>query len=104
MAGHENHGGIDHEGSGSHEGHHGHGHHGVMMPMYFNTMKEIIFLVKGWESKSEEGYAVGWFATFFLAIFVEGLLFLRTFLALWFQIRNFNKTHAKIEPIILNDA
>ena len=64
-----------------------------MMPMYFNTMKEITFLVEGWESKNEAGYAVGWFVTFFLAILVEGLLFARTFLTSWFLIRSYNKVH-----------
>ena len=85
VSGHENHGGGVHEGAGSHDGHHhGHGHGDHMMPMYFNTMKEITFLVPGWDSKNEAGYVVGWFATLFLAILVEGLLFTRSYLARWF--------------------
>ena len=94
---HDMHGSGSHDshGGGAHDGHnhHGHGDGDHMMPMYFNTMKEITFVVEGWHSKNEAGYVVGWFATFFLAILVEGLLFTRTFLASWFLIRSFNKVH-----------
>ena len=48
------------------------------MPMFFHTESEITFLVEGWNSKNEAGYALGWFVTFFLAIFVEGLIISRT--------------------------
>ena len=102
------HSGMDHSmhGSGAHDGHnhHGHGEGDHMMPMFFNSMKEITFLVEGWDSGDEAGYAVGWFVTFFLAILVEGLLFARTFLASWFLIRSFNKVHQKVEPVVLTDA
>ena len=99
-------GSHDSHGSGAHAGHdhHGHGNGDHMMPMFFNTMKEITFLVPGWESRDEGGYAVGWFATFFLAILVEGLLFARTYLASWLLIRSFNKVHLKVEPVVLTDA
>ena len=70
----------------------------MMMPMFFNTSKEIIFIFEGLESKDGAGYTVGWIITLLLAILVEGLLYFRSYLALWLQIRLIKKTLQKVEP------
>ena len=58
------------------------------MPMWFWTSHNIIWLIHGLESTDGGGYALGWFATFILAILLEGLLFSATYLNKAFQIKN----------------
>ena len=61
----------------------------LRMPMYFHTNTEVTFLIEGegWTALSAGGYSLGWLATFFLAIVVEGLLFARSYLFNWLKIR-----------------
>ena len=51
-----------------------------MMPMWFWRGYEITYLINGIESSDGDSYALGWFGTFFLALLLEALLFLLTYL------------------------
>ena len=55
-----------------------------MMPMYFFVGTEITYVIKGLESSDGASYALGWFGTFVFAVWIEGLLFSRTYLLKWF--------------------
>ena len=50
------------------------------MPMTCWSSHKITYLIAGLESTSGAGYALGWFATFLLAIALEALVFLLTYL------------------------
>ena len=51
-----------------------------MMPMWFWRGYEITYLINGIESSDGASYALGWFGTFFMALLLEALLFLLTYL------------------------
>ena len=101
---------VSHE---DHSGHEGHDNHGesivghahpsgrVIMPMFFFVGPKVPIAfgpVHGWQAKDDAGYALGWFATFFLAIFIEGLLALRAFLTQYFQISKLKVANAVVVP------
>ena len=100
MAGNGNHSGMNHENhDNNNDNEHSGGHdHGAVeyfklqgpefilwMPMFFFSGTEVTFLFPELHSENGTGYAAGWLACFFISILVEGLLFLRSYLALKFQ-------------------
>ena len=99
MAGHASHSGMNHENHDNKDNEHSGGHdHGAVeyfklqgpdfilwMPMFFFSGTEVTFLFTELHSTNGTGYAAGWLACFFISILVEGLLFLRSYLALKFQ-------------------